>query len=85
MKRNLSGQFEAKIDFFKPLGEPVIVSFALPPKEPRLTFMEEDFASSDYGFSELSSDREQRRVQWSKRSAKGADSFYRLSFEMTID
>lgn len=70
---------EAKIDF-QATGEPVIVSFALPPKEPRLTFMEEDFASSDYGFSELSSDEEQRRVQWSKRSAKGAQTaYYRLS------
>ena len=69
---------EAKIDF-QAYGEPVIVSLALPPKEPRLTFMEEDFASSDYGFSELSTD-EGRRGQWSKRSAQGNQTaYYRLS------
>lgn len=69
---------EAKIDF-QAQGEPVIVSFALPPKEPHLTFMDEDFASQDYGFSVLTSDHE-RRAQWSKRIAKGAQTaFYRLS------
>ncbi|MCP5245988.1 MAG: inactive transglutaminase family protein [Burkholderiales bacterium] len=69
---------EAKIDF-QAQGDPVIVSFALPPKEPHLTFMEEDFASPDYGFSELSS-KNFRRGQWSKRTALGAQTaYYRLS------
>jgi len=69
---------EAKIDF-QAQGDPVIISFALPPDEPHLTFMEEDFASSDYGFSELSSANE-RRGQWSKRTAQGAQTaYYRLS------
>ncbi|MCB1985580.1 MAG: inactive transglutaminase family protein [Burkholderiales bacterium] len=69
---------EAKIDF-QAQGDPVIVSFALPPKEPHLTFMEEDFASPDYGFSELSSNNI-RRGQWSKRAAQGAQTaYYRLS------
>ncbi|SET61252.1 Inactive transglutaminase fused to 7 transmembrane helices [Nitrosomonas marina] len=69
---------EAKIDF-QAQGDPVIISLALPPKEPNLTFMEEDFASSDYGFSELTSNNE-RRGQWSKRTAKGAQTaYYRLS------
>lgn len=69
---------EAKIDF-QAHGDPVIVSFALPPKEPHLTFMEEDFASPDYGFSELTSNNI-RRGQWSKRTAEGAQTaYYRLS------
>lgn len=69
---------EAKIDF-QAHGDPVIVSFALPPKESHLTFMEEDFASPDYGFSELSSNNI-RRGQWSKRTAQGAQTaYYRLS------
>lgn len=69
---------EAKIDF-QAHGDPVIVSLALPPKEPHLTFMEEDFASSDYGFSELVSNSE-RRGQWSKRTAEGTQTaYYRLS------
>ena len=69
---------EAKIDF-QAQGEPIIVSLALPPRNPRLTFMEEDFASPNYGFSELASNYE-RRGQWSKRIAEGAQTaFYRLS------
>ena len=69
---------EAKIDF-QAQGDPVIISLALPPKEPYLTFMEEDFASSDYGFSEITTNNE-RRGQWSKRSAQGAQTaYYRLS------
>lgn len=71
---------EAKIDF-QAQGEPVTVSFVLPPKEPHLAFMEEDFASQDnYGFSELTTEHE-RRAQWSKRIAQGPQTnFYRLSF-----
>ncbi len=69
---------EAKIDF-QAHGDPVIVSLTLPPKEPRLTFLEEEFASPDYGFSELVSENE-RRGQWSKRAAEGAQTaYYRLS------
>ena len=69
---------EAKIDFAAQ-GDPVIVSFALPPKNPYTTFMEEDFASPDYGFSEIVSQNE-RRAQWSKRKADGLQtSYYRLS------
>lgn len=69
---------EAKIDFAAQ-GDPVIVSFALPPKNPYTTFMEEDFASPDYGFSEIVSQNE-RRAQWSKREADGLQtSYYRLS------
>ena len=69
---------EAKIDF-SAQGDPVIVSFALPPKNPNTTFMEEDFASPDYGFSEIITQNE-RRAQWSKREADGLQtSYYRLS------
>ncbi len=69
---------EAKIDF-SAQGDPVIVSFALPPKNPNTTFLEEDFASPDYGFSEIVTQNE-RRAQWSKREADGQQtSYYRLS------
>lgn len=69
---------EAKIDFAAQ-GDPVIVSFALPPKNPYTTFIEEDFASPDYGFSEIVTQNE-RRAQWSKREADGLQtSYYRLS------
>ncbi len=69
---------EAKIDF-EAQGDPVILSFALPPKEPNLTFMEEDFASPDYGFSEQTIPNG-RRAQWSKRVATGPQTtYYRLS------
>ena len=76
--RKLVWTVEAKIDFAAQ-GDPVIVSFALPPKNPSTTFMEEDFASPDYGFSEISTQNE-RRAQWSKREADGLQtSYYRLS------
>ncbi len=69
---------EAKIDF-SAQGDPVIVSFALPPSNPNITFMGEDFASPDYGFSEIMTQNE-RRAQWSKREADGQQtSYYRLS------
>ena len=69
---------EARIDFVA-RGDPVIVSFALPPKTPGIIFIEEEFASPDYGFSELTSPSG-RRAQWSKRSAAGAQTaYYRLS------
>ncbi|MEK7844504.1 MAG: UUP1 family membrane protein, partial [Pseudomonadota bacterium] len=73
---------EAKIDFIA-RGDPVIVSFALPPQTPNTVFMEEDFASPDYGFSELTSPAG-RRAQWSKRTASGPQTaYYRLSvYEM---
>lgn len=76
--RKLIWTIEAKIDF-EAHGNPVIVSFALPPKNPNATFMEEDFASPDYGFSEIATQNE-RRAQWSKREANGLQtSYYRLS------
>ncbi len=69
---------EAKIDFIAH-GDPINVSFALPPKNPDITFLNEDFASPDYGFSKLEL-KEGRRAQWSKRIADGPQtSFYRLS------
>ncbi len=76
--RKLVWTVEAKIDFAAQ-GDPVIVSFALPPKNPSTTFMDEDFASPDYGFSEIATQNE-RRAQWSKREANGLQtSYYRLS------
>jgi hypothetical protein len=73
---------EAKIDFIA-RGDPVIVSFALPPQTPNVIFMEEDFASPGYGFSELSSPAG-RRAQWSKRTASGPQiAYYRLSMYET--
>lgn len=69
---------EARIDFTA-RGDPVIVSFALPPQTPDIIFTQEEFASPDYGFSELPS-TSGRRAQWSKRSANGHQTaYYRLS------
>lgn len=69
---------EAKIDFTA-RGNPIIVSFALPPETPDAVFLEEDFASPDYGFSELTTPGG-RRAQWSKRTASGPQTaYYRLS------
>ena len=69
---------EAKIDFIAH-GDPINVSFALPPKNLDMIFLNEDFASPDYGFSKLEL-KEGRRAQWSKRIADGPQtSFYRLS------
>jgi len=69
---------EARIDFTA-RGDPVIVSFALPPQTPDIIFTQEEFASPDYGFSELPS-TSGRRAQWSKRSANGHHTaYYRLS------
>mgnify|MGYP002084935751 FL=1 len=69
---------EAKIDFVA-RGDPVIVSFALPAETPSTVIMEEEFASSDYGFTELSSPSG-RRAQWSKRAASGHQTaYYRVS------
>ncbi|SFP73353.1 Inactive transglutaminase fused to 7 transmembrane helices [Nitrosomonas cryotolerans] len=76
--KKLVWTIEAKIDFIAH-GDPIIVSFALPPKNPNIIFMEEDFASPDYGFSELMS-QAGRRAQWSKRNAIGTQTaYYRLS------
>ncbi len=73
---------EAKIDLIA-RGDPVIVSFALPPQTPNVVFMEEDFASPGYGFSELASPAG-RRAQWSKRAASGTQTaYYRLSMYET--
>jgi hypothetical protein len=70
---------EAKIDFVA-RGNPIIVSFALPPKTADTIFLEEDFASPDYGFTESTSPSG-RRAQWSKRTASGLQTaYYRLSF-----
>lgn len=73
---------EAKIDFAAQ-GDPVIVSLALPAKQPNIIFMQEDFASPDYGFSEQITNTG-RRAQWSKNKATGAQTaYYRLSiFEL---
>lgn len=73
---------EAKIDFVA-RGAPIIVSFALPPKTSDIAIVEEDFASPDYGFSELVSPTG-RRAQWSKRTAAGPQTaYYRLSMYET--
>jgi uncharacterized protein with transglutaminase domain len=69
---------EAKIDFIAH-GNPINVSFTLPPKNQDMVFLNEDFASPDYGFSKLEL-KTGRRAQWSKRIADGPQTaFYRLS------
>lgn len=73
---------EARIDFVA-RGDPIIVSFALPSETSNIVFIEEDFASPDYGFSELASPTG-RRAQWSKRIASGPQTaYYRLSLYET--
>ncbi|MDP1558806.1 MAG: inactive transglutaminase family protein [Nitrosomonas sp.] len=76
--KKLVWTIEARIDFIAQ-GDPVIVSFALPPKNPNTILLEEDFASPDYGFSELTTP-DGRRAQWSKRTATGPQiAYYRLA------
>ena len=65
---------EAQIDF-RARGEPVIVSFTLPNAPPNMVILDEDFASSNYGFSEQATPLE-RRVQWSKRDPDGVQRVY---------
>lgn len=77
--KKLTWIIEAKIDFIAQ-DKPVIVSFALPSrKTPDSIFLAEDFASPDYGYSELNTETG-RRAQWSKRKANGPQTvYYRLS------
>ena len=77
-EKKLVWTIEAKIDFVAH-GDPVKVSFALPPNNQEMVFLNEEFASPDYGFSELDS-KTGRRAEWNKRIADGPQtSFYRLS------
>ena len=70
---------EAKIDFIA-RGDPIIVSFALPPKTSDIAIIEEDFASPDT----ISNSFPTRRAQWSKRTASGSQTaYYRLSMYET--
>lgn len=68
---------EAEVNFTA-VGDPVLVSLALPLDPPNINILEEDFASPGYGISEKQ-DAFSRRGLWSKRSARGDQSvFYRL-------
>lgn len=65
---------EAKIEF-EANGDPVIISFALPNEPPNLVNIQEDFASSGYGFSQSEKNGE-RRAQWTARTASGRQTLY---------
>ena len=65
---------EAKIEFMA-RDEPAMVSFALPENPPGLVIIGEDFASPNYGFTELKNTHE-RRAQWSSRLASDKQTVY---------
>ncbi|MGI9285785.1 MAG: UUP1 family membrane protein [Pseudomonadales bacterium] len=68
---------EAEVNF-SAVGDPVLVSLALPLDPPNINILEQDFASPGYGISEKNAEFS-RRGLWSKRSARGDQSvFYRL-------
>jgi len=68
---------EAKIEFMAQ-DEPALVSFSLPNNPPGLVILGEDFASPNYGFTEIKL-HDQRRAQWSSRRANDKQTvYYRL-------
>ncbi len=68
---------EAEVNFTA-VGDPVLVSLALPLDPPDISILDQDFASPGYGFSEKDAEFSRRGV-WSKRAASGDQSvFYRL-------
>lgn len=68
---------EAKIEF-QARGEEAVASFALPEAPPGLVILDEDFASPNYGFTELrqSEPNSTRRALWSTRQAEGPQTLY---------
>jgi len=65
---------EAEINFLA--GEqPIIATLALPSSPPNISVIQEDSASSGYGFAEENTNSMRRGV-WSRRSAKGEQALY---------
>ena len=65
---------EAKIEFIA-RGDPVIVNFTLPNNPPDFVTLNEGFASSGFGFSQIESDME-RKAQWTARSIHDKQALY---------
>lgn len=65
---------EAKIDFVA-RGDPVIVNFTIPNNPPDFITLDEGFASSGYGFSQIKG-FPGRKAQWTARSAEGDQTLY---------
>ena len=65
---------EARIDF-RAYGDPVTVSFSLPEQLSGFDLYEEQAASPGYGFSIITENGD-RRGEWTKREASGAQSLY---------
>lgn len=68
---------EAKIEF-QARGGSAVASFALPDAPPGMVILDEDFASPNYGFTELRQNEPDspRRALWSTREADGAQTLY---------
>lgn len=68
---------EAKIEF-QARGEAAVASLALPEAPPGLVILDEDFASPNYGFTELRQNvpNGTRRALWSTHQAEGPQTLY---------
>jgi hypothetical protein len=65
---------EARVDFVAAEG-PVTASLSIPQTVPGFRMTEEQAASAGYGFA-ITSDGNERRAEWTRRSASGAQSLY---------
>ncbi len=65
---------EAEVNFLAS-NESVVASLALPSRSPKISILQEDSASSGYGFIEETSGSMRRGV-WSKRNARGQQALY---------
>ena len=65
---------EARVDFVA-TGGPVTASLSLPEVQPGFELYDEQAASPGYGFS-IVTERGDRRAEWTKREASGAQSLY---------
>jgi hypothetical protein len=65
---------EARVDF-KAGRQPVLVSLSIPKKPPGFRIFNEQAASPGYGFS-IVENKEDRRAEWSRRTAEGSQTLY---------
>ncbi len=65
---------EAKVEF-SALGEPVMVSLALPKAQSNMEVLDEIFSSSGYGFTVEETDGHERAI-WTTRRAQGPQALY---------
>ena len=65
---------DAQIDF-QGQGKPVLISMALPEKQPGMQIISEDASSAGYGFTKADTNSGQR-AEWAKRKVSGKQTLY---------